>query len=54
MGEDGILYIFDAINGQLESVLQITDREVIGITHHPYRNIITTITDDGLLKLWKP
>ena len=54
VGEDGVLYIFDAMTGQLENFLQIADREVIGICHHPQRNLVCTMTDDGLLKLWKP
>ena len=28
MGEDGVCYVFDAQSGQLESVLQVADREV--------------------------
>ena len=28
--------------------------EVIGIAHHPTRNIVVTITDKGELKLWRP
>jgi WD40 repeat-containing protein SMU1 len=54
VGEDGVLYIFDAVSGQLENVLQVADREIIGITHHPCRNLLVTITDNGELKLWKP
>jgi WD40 repeat-containing protein SMU1 len=54
MGEDGVLYMFDCDSGQLESVLQIADREVIGISHHPNRNLIATITDNGELRLWRP
>ena len=63
MGEDGILYIFDAATGQLENVLEMSSpnaaagdvgREVIGISHHPTRNLVATITDDGILKTWCP
>lgn len=28
VGEDGVCYVFDAQSGQLESVLQVADREV--------------------------
>jgi len=54
MGEDGVCYIFSVSTGQLENVLQVSDREVIGIFHHPSRNLLGTISDDGQLKLWKP
>lgn len=30
VGEDGVCYVFDAQTGQLESVLQVADREVRG------------------------
>lgn len=54
VGEDGVVYIFDGVTGQLENVLQVSDKEVIGISHHPNRNLLTTITATGELKLWKP
>jgi WD40 repeat-containing protein SMU1 len=54
VGEDGIVYTFDTAGGQLENILQVSDREVIGISHHPLRSQLMTITDDGQLKLWKP
>lgn len=54
VGEDGILYAFDVAAGLLENVMQVSDREVIGIAHHPLRSVVATITDDGQLKLWKP
>lgn len=54
-GEDGILYIFDVPLGRLESVLQISDAaEIIGLFHHPFRNLLGSIAADGQLKLWKP
>lgn len=64
MAEDGIMYIFDSLTGQLENILEISTSaaagasgvatEVIGISHHPSRNLIASITDDGTLKTWKP
>jgi WD40 repeat-containing protein SMU1 len=54
VGEDGVVYSFDAAAGQLENVLQVSDREVIGVSHHPLRSLLMTITDDGQLKIWKP
>lgn len=54
MGEDGTLYVFDSQSSELENVLQISEREVIGIAHHPQRNLVVTITDNGELKVWKP
>ena len=53
VGEDSILYIFDVLGGQLEHILQLADREVIGICHHPTRNLLCSVTDIGELKLWK-
>ena len=29
VGEDGVCYVFDSSTGQLESVLQVADREVL-------------------------
>lgn len=54
IGEDGIMYMFNTLTGKLENFLQVSDREIIGIAHHPYLNLVCTITDHGQLSLWKP
>ena len=45
-----MLYAFNVESGQLDSVLQAADREIIAIAHHPQRNLIATVNDDGVLK----
>ncbi len=58
-----MLYVFDSITGSLENTVEVSSpsstagscgREVIGISHHPNRSVVVTITDDGVLKTWRP
>lgn len=53
--EDKTLYCFSLTTGQLEHTIpQVHEREVIGLHHHPHRNLLTSHADDGLVKLWVP
>ena len=50
------MYVFDVASGSIEEEVKVGDvgAEVIGVFQHPFRNIIGTISDVGVLKLWKP
>lgn len=52
--EDHRLYCFSTASGALEQTLKVAEKEVIGLTHHPSRNILAAYSTDGTLAFMKP
>mmetsp|Transcript_99963 Transcript_99963/g.214102 ORF Transcript_99963/g.214102 Transcript_99963/m.214102 type:complete len:526 (-) Transcript_99963:29-1606(-) len=52
--EDHRLYCFSTETGVLEQTMKVAEKEVIGLTHHPSRNIVAAYSGDGTLAFLKP
>jgi len=53
VGEDNTLYCFSMATGKLEHILKVSERETIGVDHHPHFNMLCSYDDEGNLKLWR-
>ena len=54
--DDRKMHIFDLNKGLLLTTVIVSDDPtsvVIGVAHHPSRNVVATFTEDGVIRLWK-
>eukprot|EP01063_Lacrimia_lanifica_P032226 TRINITY_DN5467_c0_g1_i1.p1 TRINITY_DN5467_c0_g1~~TRINITY_DN5467_c0_g1_i1.p1 ORF type:complete len:520 (+),score=185.24 TRINITY_DN5467_c0_g1_i1:166-1725(+) len=52
VGEDKLLYCFSRDSGTLEHTMQVSEKDVVGLAHHPYRNCVVSWGQDHTVKLW--
>lgn len=54
LSEDKVLYCFDVETSTIQHMVKTHKKQVVGVAHHPHRNIMATYARDGSLKIWKP
>ena len=53
VGDNHVLYCFVVATGDMMHSMRLHERDVLGLAHHPHRNLLVSHARDGLLKLWR-
>jgi len=53
LGDDRILYCFDFASTKLIHAMKLHTDDVLGICHHPQRDIMASWSTDHLIKVWR-
>merc|ERR1719296_636642 len=48
------MFTFSLETGKTEHVMKLHKKDVLGVCHHPHRNVFVSYSNDGSMKLWKP
>lgn len=51
--DDRNLYCFNCESGLVEKTINVHEKKAMGVSHHPFLNMMTTFDEIGNLKLWK-
>eukprot|EP00928_Gymnodinium_smaydae_P046397 TRINITY_DN30906_c0_g1_i1.p1 TRINITY_DN30906_c0_g1~~TRINITY_DN30906_c0_g1_i1.p1 ORF type:complete len:563 (-),score=146.97 TRINITY_DN30906_c0_g1_i1:22-1614(-) len=54
VAEDHTLYAFSTLSGNIEQTLKVATKDVIGLCHHPSRNVVAAYAADGTMAFLKP
>jgi WD40 repeat-containing protein SMU1 len=54
VAEDSHVYCFRSETAELVHTVKVSEKEVIGLSHHPHKNLLASWADDGTIQLWKP
>lgn len=52
--EECVLHCFEVATAKLVHAIKLHKSDVLGIAHHPHRNIIASYAQEGTIKLWRP
>jgi len=52
--EECVLHCFEMETGNLLHAIKTHRGEILGLSHHPHRNLLASYAQDGTIKLWKP